>query len=109
MSVLFWAGLINPPSMVISFREVTMLISEALNIPILIEAEPDEVDNYYNWIRKLGGMDFVEDFVSPGTEFGFRVDSACRFPNTVVIIDRIVSDNTSYIAGGVKASMNKFD
>jgi hypothetical protein len=103
------AGLINPPSSVISFREVTMLLSVTLNFPILIEAEKEFVGDYYYWLKRLGGMDFVDDFVRPGSELGCRIDSEYRFPNTAIVVNEIVSDNVMMIAGSVKFFCGKFD
>lgn len=109
MNVMIRADLISPPSSIISFREVTLLIHMSLDVPILIEAEKEYVDDFYHWLKRLGGMDFVEDFVTPGLESGCRIDSEYRFPNTAVLVEEIVPENVMFITGGVKSFFGEFD
>jgi len=101
MNVLIRAGLSNPPSSLISFRELTMILHFASNVEILIESEKDSIDHYYKWLKPMGAMDFVEDILEPGVEKGFRIDTQRRFPSTAVVVDRLISDNVVSIAGQV--------
>jgi hypothetical protein len=71
-----------------------------LRIDIVIESE--EVDTYYRWIRRRGGMDFIKDFVRPGSEDGLRLDTARIFPRTIVT-DRIVPENAHDLIARIEA------
>lgn len=83
-------ALVNPPTWFASFRDLTLFCTIMLGLDIVIESE--EVDAYHRWIRRRGGMDFVQDFVRPGSESGLRLDTARVFPHTIVT-DRIVPEN----------------
>ena len=72
-----------------------------LRLDIVIESE--EVDYYHHWIRRRGGMDFVQDFVRPGSESGLRLDTAHHFPRTIVT-DRIVPENAHNLIARIEAS-----
>jgi hypothetical protein len=54
--------------------------------------ESDDVDIYYSWVKKKGGMDFIEEFVPIGREKGIRIDFENHYPNTIVV-DRISPEN----------------
>lgn len=81
----------NPPTWFASFRDLTLYCSVLLKLDIVIESE--DADTYYRWIKPRGGMDFVEDFVRPGSEDGVRLDVEHNYPRTV-LTDRIVPENT---------------
>jgi hypothetical protein len=82
--------LINPPTWFLSFRDLTLRCSDVFSDGIVIEAE--NPDPYYRWIKPKGGMDFISDFVRPGSEDGIRLDIRYEYPRTVVT-DRIVPEN----------------
>lgn len=84
--------LINPPTWLTAFRELTLICSLRLHAEIVIES--DNADPYYRYLKRLGGMDFVEDFVRPGTEDGLRLDNEFKFDPSIVT-DRIVPENTA--------------
>ena len=54
--------------------------------------ESQDPDPYFRWMRPRGGMDFVQDFVRPGSEDGVRLDVEHNFPRSV-ITDRIAPEN----------------
>ena len=64
--------LVNPPTWFSSFRDLTLYCHVFLHDEVVIESE--NPDPYYRWIKPRGGMDFVEDFVRPGTENGVHLD-----------------------------------
>jgi hypothetical protein len=89
-----------PPTWFPSFRDLTLYTSIFIKAEIVIESE--KVDIYYRWIKARGGMDFVEDFVRPGSERGVRLDIRNRLPNTIVT-DRIVPENTHRLIGCIRS------
>src|SRR5664279_1028079 len=90
MTLIIRDVLLNPPTWFSSFRDLTLYCHVFLRIDCVIAAE--EADPYYRWIKRRGGMDFVEDFVRPGSERGLRLDVDHRRPPTVVT-DRIAPEN----------------
>lgn len=90
MNLLIRDVLVNPPTWFLSFRDLTLYCDVFLRIDVLIEsAEPDV---YYHWIKPRGGMDFVKDFVRPGSEDGIRLDTEYNFSPSI-ITDRISPEN----------------
>lgn len=90
MTLIIRAVLVNPPTWFSSFRDLTLHRHIFLRIDCVIES--DAIDTYCHWIRRRGGMDFVEEFVRPGTEDGGRLDIGRHYPRTVVT-DRIAPEN----------------
>jgi hypothetical protein len=90
MNLIIRDQLVNPPTWFASFRDLTLYCNVFLKTDIVIEAE--DPDPYYRWIKPKGGMDFVSDFVRPGTEDGIRLDLDHNYPRTIVT-DRIVPEN----------------
>ena len=90
MSLIIRDQLVTPPTWFLSFRDLTLYCSVFLGADILIEsADPDP---YWHWIRARGGMDFIQDFVRPGSERGVRLDFERKYPRSVVT-DRIAPEN----------------
>ncbi len=73
-----------------------------LDTDILIESE--NVDLYYKWLRPRGGMDFVEDFVSPGAEDGLHLDIGYNYSPSIVV-DRIVPENTHQLFQSIRTAV----
>jgi hypothetical protein len=90
MSLIIRDQLVTPPTWFASFRDLTLYCHVFLKAEILIESEDPDV--YWKWMRPRGGMDFVEDFVRPGTEDGVRLDVEPNYPRSV-ITDRIAPEN----------------
>mgnify|MGYP003132625135 CR=1 FL=1 len=75
------------------FRHLTMLMKSNLNINVLIEAQKDQIDYYYNILKKKGYYDFVADMLSiDEREAGVRLDTQYNYPSTV-IAQEITSQN----------------
>ncbi len=91
MIIIIKDALVNPPTWFSSFRDLTLICSMRLHANIVIESE--NVDLYYKWLKPRGGMDFVDDFVRPGSEDGLRLDTEFQFDPSIVV-DRIVPENT---------------
>ena len=90
MNLIIRDVLVNPPTWFLSFRDLTLYCNVFLKIDIVIESAYPDV--YYRWIKPKGGMDFIEDFVRPGSEDGVRLDIEHNFPRSV-ITDRIAPEN----------------
>ncbi|HWL14049.1 MAG TPA: hypothetical protein VNR00_00510 [Opitutus sp.] len=80
----------NPPTWFSSFRDLTLYCHLFLKQDVVIESE--DPDLYVRWMRARGGLDFVEDFVRPGSEDGVRLDLEHNYPRSV-ITDRIAPEN----------------
>ena len=51
---------------------------------VLIESEKEYVDIYYNYLKKKGLYDFVEEFVQPEWRVdGIRIDTELNYPKTI--------------------------
>ena len=91
--------LVNPPTWFSSLRDLTLYYHIFLKDDVLIESE--DPDPYYLWLKSRGGMDFVEEFVRPGSENGVRLDIEHNFPRTVVT-DRITPENLHWLIGKIR-------
>ena len=100
MTLVIRDQLVCPPTWFASFRDLTLYCSILLKLDIVIES--DETDSYYRWIKPRGGMDFIRDFVRPGTEDGARLDLACTRPRTVVT-DRIAPENVHRLIAAIRS------
>ncbi len=90
MNLIIRDQLLNPPTWFASFRDLTLYCNIFLRDHIVIES--DDPDLYYRWIKPKGGMDFIEDFVRPGSEEGMHLDISHNYPRTIVT-DRIAPEN----------------
>ena len=99
MTLMIRDQLLNPPTWFASFRDLTLYCHVFLHDVVLIEsADPDP---FYRWIRPRGGMDFIEDFVRPGSEDGIHLDIEPQFPRTV-ITDRIAPENVHRLIAQIR-------
>ena len=87
MVLLINADLINPPTSPSSFRTLTMVAREYCSYNVLLEAYYDK-DPYYNFLKRYGCMDFVDDIVMHGEEQGIRIDVELHH-SASLIVDRI--------------------
>jgi hypothetical protein len=99
MALIIRDQLTTPPTWFSSFRDLTLYCHVFLHADIVIESE--DPDPYWRWIRARGGMDFVEDFVRPGTEEGVRLDIEPNYPRSV-ITDRIAPENVHRLIAQIK-------
>jgi hypothetical protein len=90
MTLIIRDQLVNPPTWFTSFRDLTLYCTIFLKLDIVVES--DDIDAYYRWIKPRGGMDFVKQFVRPGSEDGVHLDLEPNFPRTI-ITDRIAPEN----------------
>jgi hypothetical protein len=90
MTLIIRDQLVNPPTWFASFRDLTLYCTIFMKLDIVMESE--DIDTYYRWIKPRGGMDFVKQFIRPGTEDGVHLDIEANYPRTV-ITDRIAPEN----------------
>ncbi len=84
MSLIIVSDLINPPSEGLYFRHLTMVSSIDLKQDVLIESQKEYVDIYYNYLKKKGLYDFVEEFIQPEWRVdGIRIDTELNYPKTI--------------------------
>lgn len=100
MTVVIRDQLVCPPTWFASYRDLTLYCNVLLRLDVVIES--DEPDIYYRWIKPRGGMDFIEDFVRPGTEDGARLDLGHNAPRTIVT-DRIAPENVHRLVAAIRA------
>lgn len=101
MILLIRDELLNPPTWLASFRDLTLICSLRLETSILIES--GDADLYYRWLKPKGGMDFVDDIVRPGSEDGLHIDTQYNF-NPSIVVDRIVPENTHMIFQSIRSA-----
>jgi hypothetical protein len=99
MSLIIRDQLVTPPTWFSSFRDLTLYCNVFLHAEIVIESE--DPDPYWKWLKARGGMDFIEDFVRPGSEDGVRLDIEPTYPCTV-ITDRIAPENVHRLIARLK-------
>lgn len=100
MTVVIRDQLVCPPTWFASYRDLTLYCHVLLRLDVVIES--DEPDTYYRWIKSRGGMDFIEDFVRPGTEDGARLDLEHSAPRTIVT-DRIAPENVHRLVAAIRS------
>ena len=84
------------------FRYITMIAKEELGLEVLLEAQKQDVDHYFNLLKKHGWYDFVDDFVQPEWNIdGVRIDKELNYPKTIKV-DKIRCENSLNILGQIK-------
>ena len=84
------------------FRFLTMVAQRDLEYCVAIECLEEEIDSYYNLLKRKGWFDFVNDFVLPEwQEEGIRIDTELNYPRTIKI-DVIECGNTPNLLGQLK-------
>ena len=101
MTLIIRDQLVNPPTWFLSFRDLTLYCAVFLRLDVVVES--DEIDIYYRWIKPRGGMDFVKDFVRPGTENGLHLDISAQYPRSVVT-DRIAPENVDRLIQQIRSA-----
>jgi hypothetical protein len=94
-TLLINAELSNPPSTVGSFRDITLYSSAILKVEVVIECPNDSKDMYWHWLRNHGAMDYIKEIVVEDDELDFyRIDNKLRRPKTIIVVDKIVPENS---------------
>jgi hypothetical protein len=99
MTLIIRDQLVNPPTWFSSFRDLTLYCAVFMRLDIVVES--DDIDTYYRWIKPRGGMDFVKEFVRPGSEDGLHLDIQHNYPRSV-ITDRIAPENVHHLINAIR-------
>lgn len=103
MPLIIRDELLDPPTWLYSFRDLTLYCTVFLKIEVVIESE--DADLYYPFLKPMGCMDFVKDFVKPESQEGVILDLKRRYPDRYVIItDRIVPENVHMLVTRVRSA-----
>jgi len=100
MTLVIRDQLVCPPTWFASYRDLTLYCHVFLKLDIVIESA--DADIYYRWIKPRGGMDFIEDFVRPGSERGARLDLQRTSARTIVT-DRIAPENVHSLIAAIRS------
>lgn len=91
------AELVNPPSSVTSFRDLTLFCKIKCEMDIILECDTEYKDIYFDFLHKRGALDFIEYIISiDEREPGIRLDTKNRIETTITV-DRIVPENTQFL------------
>jgi hypothetical protein len=100
MTLIIRDQLVNPPTWFASFRDLTLYCAVFMRLDIVMES--DDIDTYYRWVKARGGMDFVKEFVRPGSEDGLHLDIEHNYPRSV-ITDRIAPENVGRLIQQIRS------
>jgi hypothetical protein len=100
MTLIIRDQLVCPPTWFASYRDLTLYCHILLKMDIVIESE--SADIYYHWIKPRGGMDFIEDFVRPGSEAGPKLDLT-RSTASTIVTDRIAPENVHRLIASIRS------
>ena len=75
MYLIIDSMLLDPPSEVVLFRDITLFASSFCRKDILLEARPEDVDFYHKYLKSRGAFDFVEDIIRYDSEVGQSIRS----------------------------------
>ena len=85
MNLIIVAGLTEPPTETLPFRDVTSTSKCDYKMNVQIESQQEMKDLYWRFMRKTGMFDYVEDIVTPEErEEGLRVDFELNYPKTIL-------------------------
>jgi len=73
MLLLIDSSLSEPPSSISLFRDITLFAKVFRKKTILVESAIENQDLYWNWLKKHGAFDFVDDIVPYESEIGFSI------------------------------------
>jgi hypothetical protein len=86
MNLIISSELTAPVSEVSAFRTLTLYASIFKHMDCFVESKQDEVDFYYNWLKRNGAYDFIKDMVKEGEIGGYKIQYSKR-------VDRLTFDN----------------
>ena len=96
-------ALVEPPTELLAFRTVTMLVHDGLHMDILFHTTQDMKDLYYHWMKPRGLMDYVDYILNEREwEHGLRLDVVRYYPDTIVV-KSIRIENQISLLGKIKS------
>lgn len=91
MNLIIRDELLEPPTDLYSFRDVTLFATVFLKLDVVVETE--NKDGYWNFLRKRACHDFVKAMVAYDEERGFRMSTS----NANLIVGAICPENLQFI------------
>jgi hypothetical protein len=98
MRLIVRASVTNPPTNILSFRELTHFAKHKLYMDVLIETH--NVDLYYKWLKPRGAMDYIDDILPVGIENGLRLEPKPEYAPSI-IVDRITPENQKQLSSRI--------
>ena len=97
-TLIFCDGIVEPPTESLALRGLCLYLDTFGPSPsFLSETERETVDLYYNWVKKIGMHDFIEEIIYPDYNIkGLRISERKTRP-PYFKIDRISWDNLNFI------------
>ncbi|MAR66834.1 MAG: hypothetical protein CL833_06230 [Crocinitomicaceae bacterium] len=97
-TLIFCEGIVEPPTESLAVRSLCLYLDVFSDSPsFLFETEKDTTDLYYNWLKKTGINDFIEEIIHPEYNIkGLRLSETMR-RSPCFKIDRISWDNLNFI------------
>ena len=97
--IIFYEGIVTPPSEDLALRSVCLYISVFLkkDTEFLLETERHNKDAYYRWVKRTGLYDFISELVEPHEDvYGLRI-SETKKRQPCVTINRVTWDNLEHV------------
>jgi hypothetical protein len=91
--------IINPPTSVTCFRELTLIANKAIHLKVIVESM--EKDFCWRYLKNFGAMDYVDDILKVGEEEGIRIDTGYNYSPTIFVSDRIDYYNLKNILNAI--------
>ena len=98
--------IINPPTSVTCFRELTLIAKKAVHLKVIVECL--EKDFYWRYLKNFGAMDFVDDILNIGEEIGLRIDTEHHYSPTIFVADRIDHYNLKQVLNAIGFNQNLY-
>jgi len=98
-SLIINGDIINPPTSITCFRELTLIAKKAIHFEVFVECE--HKDFYWKYLKNFGAMDFVDDILNLGEENGLRIDSKLHYAPTIFITNKIDHFNLKNVLNAI--------
>ena len=97
-TLIFCEGIVEPPSESLAMRGLCIHLNALHGSnSFLLETQRETVDLYYQWIKRIGMHDFIEEIIYPDYNIeGLRI-SETKTRSPYFKIDRISWDNLNFV------------
>jgi hypothetical protein len=86
VNLIVVADIVNPPTEILPFRDVTRMAKFDFLMNVLLESEQDLKDIYWKFMRPRGMFDYIDDIITPREkEEGLRIDAERNHPKTMIV------------------------
>ena len=97
--IIFYEGIVTPPSEDLALRSVCLYISIFLrkDTEFLLETEKCNKDIYYKWVKRTGLYDFISELIEPREDvYGLRI-SEIKKRQPCITIGKVSWDNLDHV------------